>query len=154
MKKRILILAVLVALFVTGTALAVQPVDPGKGGDQGKEQQVFCNIEGNSGKYKVQIGGKGTEHEQPVYIDHKIVFAHDQHDVTAEMEAYCASLPEVLPPVGCKIGRVESYRDKEQQDPICVDDTGTTADDPNKGEVKSTTPTPVDDTVYPDFQGK
>ena len=52
----------------------------------GRSQQVYCNQEGQSGKWKAQIGGPSTEHEFPL----EGVFVHSQSEVTAEMDAQCA----------------------------------------------------------------
>jgi len=76
----------------------IAPVTPAFATD-GK--QVYCNIEGNSGKWKAQIGGPRTEHEFPLTD----VFVHSQSEVTPELDAKCAlqygvpSLPELAKPV-------------------------------------------------------
>ncbi|HSW92602.1 MAG TPA: hypothetical protein VLH14_01825 [Patescibacteria group bacterium] len=64
----------------------IAPVAPAFADAGGKNQQVYCNQEGQSGKWKAQIGGPSTEHEFPLTG----VFVHDQHDVTVEMDALCA----------------------------------------------------------------
>lgn len=62
------------------------------------DKQVYCNIEGDSGKWKAQIGGKETEHEYPLTG----VFVHDENDVTAGLDAACQTqygTVTVTPPV-------------------------------------------------------
>jgi|GEM_PF-4808746 len=59
---------------------------------RGNLKQVFCNIEGNSGKWKAQIGGPGTEHEYPLLVDNNPVYVHDQDDVTSTMDQQCQTL--------------------------------------------------------------
>ena len=51
-------------------------------------KQVYCNIEGRSGKWKAQIGGLATEHEHPLTG----VLVANQSQVTAAMDAQCAAL--------------------------------------------------------------
>jgi len=76
--------AALMALAVV-ISNVITPVAPAFAAD-GKQQQVFCNKEGQSGKWKAQIGGPSTEHEFPL---NPAVFVHDQRDVTPELDALC-----------------------------------------------------------------
>ncbi len=57
----------------------------------GQLQQVFCNIQGNSGQWKAQIGGPSTEHEYPLLVNGQPVYVHDEHDVTTTMDQQCQS---------------------------------------------------------------
>ncbi len=65
-------LAVMAAAVVFGQVIAPAPMafagsKPKKTDDSGTYQQVICNIQGNSGSWKAQIGGPSTEHEYPLY---------------------------------------------------------------------------------------
>lgn len=56
-----------------------------------QDKQVFCNIQGESGTWKAQIGGPGTEHELPLLINDAPVFVENQNQVTASMDAACVT---------------------------------------------------------------
>jgi hypothetical protein len=49
-------------------------------------QQVFCNVESNSGKWKAQIGGPSTERKYPLLVDGQPVYVHD---LTSTMDTQC-----------------------------------------------------------------
>lgn len=92
-------MAVVISNVITPVAPAFATDKPPQG-----DKQVYCNIEGNSGKWKAQIGGKATEHEFPLTG----VSVHDQSDLKdrqSELDAQCAlqygvpSLPELAKPV-------------------------------------------------------
>lgn len=61
----------------------ITPVAPAFADSRSK--QVYCNQEGQSGKWKAQIGGPSTEHEFPLTG----VFVHDQSEVTSELDTLC-----------------------------------------------------------------
>lgn len=69
----------------------ITPVAPAFAAD-GKKQ-VYCNLEGASGKWKAQIGGSQSEHEFPLTG----VFVHDQSDVTPALDADCEAMYGVPP---------------------------------------------------------
>jgi hypothetical protein len=83
--------------------LQAAPAYAKPGDDIAADKQVYCNIEGDSGKWKAQISNGNTEHEYPLTG----VFVHDQKDVTSEMDAACATqygtitTPEVAQEVVC-----------------------------------------------------
>lgn len=81
-----------VALATTAVVAAAPAFAGGGHGDNGKDKQVFCNVEGNSGKWKAQIGGPSTEHEYPLIIDGETVWVHDQKDVNPAWDAICGDL--------------------------------------------------------------
>lgn len=152
----ILAIPVVLYLMILTTSLA-------HGVDGPQLKQVFCNIEGKSGKFKTQIGGKSTEHEKPVLINGQPVYVQNQRDVTPEMEAYCASLPEVPKP--CENGwHLVEHENGDLQKPICKGPpTGCPygdsipLDSPKCAppvEVENTTPTPVTTEDTEVFYGK
>lgn len=133
MKKLFIAVAVVAVVGFTGTAFATQPDKEPK-----ELKQVYCNQEGESGKWKAQIAhGQPNEHEQKL----EGVFVHDQSDVTAEMDAKCAEQNQ--PPVVDVCENLEGNQATVpagyiQKDKICV-----RADEPSqepKGEVEVTTP--------------
>lgn len=89
-------------LFVAQLVMPAQAVFAEQGGQQdysrGQLKQVFCNLEGQSGKWKAQIGGPSTEHEYPLLIDGQSVYVQSERDVTDAMDAQCQSLygPKVI----------------------------------------------------------
>ena len=79
----------------------IAPVTPAFASDK---LQVYCNKEGNSGKWRAQIG-QGVGHDLPLRPD---VFVHDQSDLKdrqSELDAQCAlqygvpALPELAKPL-------------------------------------------------------
>ncbi len=133
MKKHLAILALLVLLFIAGTAVVSAA---GNDKVQTADKQVYCNQEGNSGKWKAQIAnGQPNEHEQKL----DGVFVHDQGDVTAAMDKACNDkygtppVEETCPApkfvynehcytkVDCPTGTtLIDYKDPNtKQDPIC-----------------------------------
>jgi|GEM_PF-1675811 len=82
--------AALIVAQVIMPAQVAFATDKGPAGSGGTEQQVFCNLEGASGKWKAQIGGPSTEHESPLKdAQGNNIFVHDQKDVTDEMDTLC-----------------------------------------------------------------
>lgn len=149
MKKRILILVALFVLFVAGSAVVSAAQPDGVGKDKEPViHTVFCQKTGDT--WKIDKGDDNSANKNRIKVgtwDEHLRGDWNDTKASDEFLSLCPKVetpPEVpKDPAGCKIGRVESYRDEAKQDPICVDD-----------EVKSTTPTPVEDTLYPDFQGK
>ena len=90
-RRRGWIVPALVAGTLVAGVVAATPALAGGNDNNGKDKQVFCNVEGNSGKWKAQIGGPSTEHEYPLIIDGDTVFVHDQTEVTADMDAACTN---------------------------------------------------------------
>lgn len=73
-------------------AQAIMPAQAAFADGDGQLKQVFCNREGESGKWKAQIGGQSTEHEYPLLANDQYVYVHDQNDVTDDMDAQCQTL--------------------------------------------------------------
>ncbi len=81
---------------------------------EAKQKQVFCNIEGSSGRVKAQIGGPSTEHEYPLLVNGKTVFVQSESKVDSSLDAVCESL------YGHK---VTAHDDKDQTKTNDKDDT-------------------------------
>ena len=79
------------ALMLSVLSSGILQAAPAYAQDNGTLQQVFCNLQGNSGKWTAQIGGQSTSHELPLLENDQPVFAHDQKDVTRAMDAACAT---------------------------------------------------------------
>jgi len=70
-------------------AQAIMPSQAAFAAPGGQLQQVFCNVEGRSGKWKAQIGGQSTKHEYPLLNNSQFVYVHNQNEVTDAMDTQC-----------------------------------------------------------------
>lgn len=120
---------------------------------EAKQKQVFCNIEGNSGKWKAQIGGPSTEHEYPLLVDGKTVFVQSQSKVDSSLDATCKSL------YGTPVSAHEDNKDDKEKEKPTTPVTGNTdngkkddkkpVSDAGKGKVDTTPTATTDAPVVP-----